>query len=123
MKVRLYRRKTFPNNSEQNLVKKLKFLRSDGVDHVDMKLSAEQLMAIEKCHLFAIAPWYYNVSTSSFACTSGIQRHKILRAIFNAYRQEKKSIVITKDNYGKEDFQILNQFGIEHHIIKYRIFL
>lgn len=123
MKVRLYRRCTYPHNSKPSLIKKLKLLRSDGVKYVDLKLSDNQKAEIEKCHLFAITPWIYSVDINEVNYINKIQRHKILRAIFNAYLEEKKHLIISKDLYGKEDFQLLNDYGFNYHIVKYRIFL
>ena len=120
----LDRRMVYPrNNIQRNTIQYLKYLKfQTDKRFVDLALTASRKDEIDKCHLFIVVPWYFNISTKFFKNIHSIQ-HRIIRDIHYAFKCGKKSMTISKSHYNEKDFKVLEDFGINYKVVKYRVFL
>lgn len=118
------RRRFYPsNNVQRNTIQYLKYLKfQTDKKFVDLTLTASRKDEISKCHLFVVVPWYYTISTKFFKNIRSIQ-HRIIRDIHYAFKSGKKNMTISKNHYNEKDFKVLEDFGINYKVVKYRVFL
>ena len=110
----------FPSKNTVQYLKHLKF--HTDTKFVDLTLTPNRKDEISKCHLFVVVPWYYTISTKFFKNIHSIQ-HRIIRDIHYAFKSGKKSMTISKNRYNSKDFKVLDDFGINYKVVKYRVFL